>query len=146
MKHLIAQQHHMEENTSTDEEEFIEERVNEVETMTRFVNDIGENKFSEDCCMKKTIKRIINYLVYKPLTYIESVMLCIYKFILMMTLLTIAVQYNMVEFCLRWIFVNILSENLIGLFSLIINAIIVMGLFDEIWQITEAFLCKCKKN
>ena len=144
MKHITAQEHHMEEGTP-DEEEYMSERSEEEEL--NHVLDVAEDRtLLADCCMKITLKKIIKYLIYKPLTYLETILLCIYQFMLMVTLLAITVEYNVVDFCLKWVFVGILREDFIGLCAMIINAMIVVELCDAIWQLIMVFSCKCKKD
>jgi hypothetical protein len=142
--HIISQEHHMEEGTPSDEE-YMTERSEDEELSN--ILDIAEDRtILADCCMKITLKKIIKYLIYKPLTYLETLILCVYQFMLMLTLLTIAVKYNMVLIGLNWAFVDIFSADLIGLIAMVINAMIVMQAFEDIWQIIAAVLCKCKKD
>jgi hypothetical protein len=138
MKHRIAQEHHMEEENEDEEEEYITEYIENEE-----IKHLVDRNMLPDCCMKTTLTKYINYLVYIPLTYIETLVLCVYQFILMLTLLAIITKYNIVEGILTRVLVDIISETFIGLCSMVINAMIIMKLFEDIWQVIFAFLCKC---
>ena len=137
MKHRVTQEHNMEEES--DEEFITEYRRNEAE-----IKHLVDRSLLADCCMKKQIKENIKYWIRKPLTYIETILLCVYQFIVMMTIIVSIYKFSVVELCLTWLFENILPENLIKLIALILNSMLALQLFDEIWRIILAFLCKCK--
>ena len=61
MKHRIAQEHHMEEED--EEEEYITEYIENEE-----IKHLVDRNMLPDCCMKTTLTKYINYLVYIPLT------------------------------------------------------------------------------
>jgi len=126
----------MEEDNIIDEE-FIEHI--EEEEITHLV----DRSMLTDCCIKTRVKKYINYLVYKPLSYIESWLINVYQFMFMLTLLTTVLKYNIVQSCLTWVFMNILSEQIIGLLSMVINSIFVMCTFDYVGQVIAGFSCKC---
>jgi hypothetical protein len=136
MKHRIAQEHHMKEE---DEEEIIMEYVENEE-----IKHLVERSILDDCCMKTTLTKYVKNLIYTPLTYIETIFLCVYQFILMLMIWTMTIKYNIVERFLKWTLMNILSENIIGVISMVINSMIVIQIFEDIWQVIFAFLCKCE--
>jgi hypothetical protein len=144
MRHIISQEHHMEEGTPSDEE-YMTER-SEDEEINHILDMVENRRPLANCCMKTTLKKIINYLVYKPLTYIETMILCVYQFMLMWTLMAIALEYNVVQFCLAWVFDDILRKDFIVLCAMVINSMIVVDLCDDIWQLIGVFSCKCKKD
>ena len=139
MKHRVAQEHNM-------EEEEDEQHVTEYSAKEAEIKHLVDRGLLDGCCMKKQIKENIKSWICKPLTYIETILLCVYQFIVMLSILISVVKFNVIEICLTWVFEDMLPENLIKLVALILNAMLVLELFDEIWQIVFAFLCKCEKK
>ena len=132
-KHIIAQEHNMEE---TDEYETDE-----------FETDDYEIEVIECNCLKKRIKQRIAHLITSPLTQGEIFCLCIYQFIVILAIYSFILKMNMVENCLRIlttiIFDPIISDTIIASIAQTIKIMMMLHLFEESRLFIKALVCKC---
>ncbi len=137
-KHIIAQEHNMEE---TDESETDEFEIDEFDT------DDYEIEVIECNCLKKRIKQRIAHLITAPLTQGEIFCLCIYQFIVILAIYSFILKMNMVENCLRILTTiisdTIVSDSIIASIAQTIKIMMMLHLFEESRLLIKALVCKC---
>ena len=93
--------------------------------------------------MKQTVKTLAKRLIHKPLTDREAGVLCLYHFLISLTLWLGLIQLQMVARGLNWLFADILSTNAFRMLVVFINIMLTIEMIEIIIDITRALFCKC---
>jgi hypothetical protein len=102
-----------------------------------------EKRIFTECCMKQTVKTLAKRLINKPLTDREAGVLCLYHFLISLTLWLGLIQLQMVARGLNWLFADILSTNAFRMLVVFINIMLTIEMIEIIIDITRALFCKC---
>ena len=145
IKHIMAQEHHMEETSDESESDVIE-----------YLHDCN-------CLKKKTNQRYAHLIISAPFTEGEMLCLCIYQFMILLTMYLFMLKMNTVEYCLQ-IFItivndtiarqnimthdivihDIVSHDMIELVAQPIKIMMTLYLVEELRIVIKALLCKCE--
>lgn len=141
--------------------------------MNQLTTEMDQRIMLDDCCIKKSMKDIVNTVLSKPLTDIQAIVLCLYQVAISTAVIVGIIRYQMAARCLCWAVESLCPENLcparlypailapaslgsarfdheilvsahfITIIAMVINTMIVMQFIDNIKDFVYALFCKC---
>ena len=96
-----------------------------------------------ECCMKNDIKTLVNLLLNKKLSDTEVTLLCIYHFLMNMTICCALIQFKVVDYCVVWFFSGFLTNHFVITLTLFLKTMLLVKLIENIKEIVFKLKCKC---
>ena len=102
------------------------------------------------CCMKQDIKDCINLLFnytlisVNSISNLEAIVICVFRFINILSINLIIFHFNIVEYLLTHALNGVIQTHYILILSLYINTIILIAIFNELYETLHAIVCRCE--
>jgi len=96
-----------------------------------------------DCCMKQEIKKFTDFLVRKPLTDREVLLLAVYQFAMNIVIDIALLQFQVAYRLFAWLLYGIVSNNIIFHLALFMNILILIQIIESIKEFIHTLRCKC---
>lgn len=96
-----------------------------------------------DCCMKQEIKKFSNFLVRKPLTDREVLLLAIYQIAMNIFVDVVLLQFKVAYHIFAWLLCDVVSNNIIFHMAIFLNLLILIKIVESIKEFIHTLRCKC---
>jgi hypothetical protein len=97
----------------------------------------------DDCCLKQTVKKGANFLIRRPLTDLEALLLCIYYFIFTMMICVFIIKYRLTALWFEWTVGDCISPTLVLHLNIFVNITVVVQMVENTKDLVYTFMCKC---
>ena len=98
-----------------------------------------------DCCMRQTIRKKVYLTLNAELTCKDCKALCAYYYLNIFGFGFVILNTNMNQMLLIWLMPSVLFyDELIIILACILNAMLIMGLFEELKVCINTLFCKCE--
>ena len=97
----------------------------------------------DDCCIKQTVKKNAIWLMHKPVTDVEALLLCIYYFLFTMLICGSIMQYRVAAQLSEWSVGESVSPKVLIHINLFVNVTIIVQMIENTKELVCAFVCKC---
>ncbi len=96
-----------------------------------------------DCCMKREIKKISDFLRRKPLTDREVLVLSIYQIAMNILFNVALIQFQVAYRLFAWLLYDDVSNNIISQMAIFINFLFLIQIVESIKDFIHTLRCKC---
>lgn len=96
-----------------------------------------------DCCLKQEIKKFTDFLVRKPLTDREVLLLAVYQFVMNIMVDIALLQFKVAYSLFAWLLEGVLSNNVIFHMAIFLNFLILIQMIENIKEFIHTLRCKC---
>ncbi len=80
--------------------------------MNQLTTEMDQRIMMDDCCIKKSMKDIVNSVLSKPLTDIQAIVLCLYQVAISTAVIVGIIRYQIAARCLCWAVESLCPANI----------------------------------
>jgi hypothetical protein len=96
-----------------------------------------------DCCMKQEIKKFSDFLVQKPMTDREVLVLAIYQLATNILIDLALIQFKVAYRLFVWLLYGVFSNNVIFHLAIFLNFLILIQIVENIKEFVHTMRCQC---